>query len=321
MDLAQELESLFDRLWPILRSISGPGARQTHEVLGEIAPLKRIEVPSGTRVFDWTIPKEWRVQEAFVLCPDGRRILDVRDNNLHLLNYSAPFRGIVSQQELDRHLFSRPNLPDAVPYVTSYYKERWGFCIADSERRNLPDGDYQVVIDADLVEGSLTLSECILPGESDEEIFFSSFTCHPSMANNELAGPLVQAVLCRELARRASRRYTYRFVWHPETIGSIAYLHLRGDTLKRRMAAGFGFCCVGDGRRLTFKESRCGTTLADKVAEFCLKRYASKQTFIKPFEPFDGDERQYCSPGFDLPYGCFMHTPPRYVSGIPHVVG
>ena len=218
-----------------MRSITGEGVRLTHDILGEVVPLKRFEIPSGTEVFDWTVPQEWVVREAYVITPDGRRILDVRDNTLHLLNYAVPFRGELSRAELDAHLYSLPEQPDAIPYVTSYYAPRWGFCLSHNERVALPEGQYQVVVNTEYIDGSLTLSEAVLPGESEQEVLLSTYTCHPAMANNELSGPLVTAFLYRRLAAWKRRHYTYRFVFLPETIGSLAYLQLRGEHLKRQL--------------------------------------------------------------------------------------
>ena len=301
----QEIEAVFDRLWPLLRSLTGAGARATHDILGELAPLKRIEIPSGTQVFDWTVPKEWIVREAYVRAPDGRRILDVADNNLRLVNYSIPFRGRLSRRELDAHLHSRPDLPDAIPYVTSYYEPRWGFCLSERERRALPDGNYDVVVDTDLVDGALTVSEAVLEGSSQDEVLISSYTCHPSLANNELSGPLAAAFLYRRLAAWPRRRFSYRFVFAPETIGAIAYLSLRGDHLRRHLAAGYVVTCVGLDTHFTYKRSRRGDSLADSAAIAALNEIGADFR-LRDFSPTGSDERQYCSPGFDLAVGSLM---------------
>jgi len=301
----QEIEAVFDRLWPLLRSLTGAGARATHDILGEIVPLKRIEVPSGTQVFDWTVPKEWIVREAYVRAPDGRRMLDVADNNLRLVNYSVPFRGTLSRRELDAHLHSRPDLPDAIPYLTSYYEPRWGYCLSERERKALPDGNYDVVVDTNHIDGALTLSEAVLPGSSKDEILISSYTCHPSLANNELSGPLVAAFLYRRLAAWPMRRFTYRFVLAPETIGAIAYLSLRGEHLRQRLAAGYVVNCVGLDTHFTYKRSRRGDSLADTAAVAALKEIGA-DCKVRDFSPTGSDERQYCSPGFDLPVGSLM---------------
>ena len=306
---ADQIGVYFDRLWPILRSITGDGVRETHDILSELIPLERIEVPSGTCVFDWQVPKEWVVREAYLIAPDGQRILDVHDNNLHLLNYSVPFRGTVHRNELDSHLFSLPDQPDAIPYVTSYYSPRWGFCLSQRQRDALPDGIYRVVIDTDHIDGTMTLGEAVLRGRQDREVLISTNTCHPSLANNELSGPLVSAFLYRRLAALEERQLTYRFVFLPETIGSLAYLWLRGDHLRKHMVAGYTVTCVGDAGRFTYKRSRIGNGLPDRAAEHVLSRKFGSEFTIMDFFPDEGsDERQYCSPGFNLPVGSLMRT-------------
>ena len=285
-----------------------------HDILGELLPLRRIEIPSGTEVFDWTVPQEWVVGDAYVIDPHGRRILDIADNNLHLVNYSAPFHGVVARSELDRHLHSIPEMPDAIPYVTSYYERRWGFCLSQRQRDALPDGDYRVVIDTHFIDGSMTLSEAVLEGSHASEVLFSTYTCHPSMANNELSGPLIAAFLYRALAAKP-RRHTYRFAFLPETIGSIAYLHAFGDQLRQRLYAGYVLTCAGLDAPFVYKRSRRGATVADRAAEYCLSRRSPK-TRVIDFTPasFSSDERQYCSPGFNLPVGVVSRS---IVGGYP----
>ncbi len=308
METPEEIEDYFDRLWPILRSITGDGVRRTHDILAELVPLERMEIPSGTSAFDWTVPKEWVARSAYVVAPEGRTILDVRDNNLHLLNYSTPFRGVLSRAELDQHLHSLPNNPDAIPYVTSYYAPRWGFCLSQHHRDLLPEGQYEVVVDTDLVDGSLTLSEAVLPGEDPQEVIFSTYTCHPSMANNELSGPLVTAFLYQRLAQRSSRRLTYRFVFLPETIGSIVYLSLRGEHLRRSLTAGYVVTCCGDAGPYTLKRSRRGDSLADRAAMHVLRTRRLPHKVLDFFPHGGSDERQYCSPGFNLPVASLMRS-------------
>jgi aminopeptidase-like protein len=313
----EEIERLLDRLWPILRSITGDGVRETLTILSEIAPLCRIEVASATKVFDWTVPPEWVVREAYVLTPKGERILDVRENNLHLLNYSAPFRGTLSRAQLDAHLHSLPEQPRAIPYVTSYYERRWGFCISQHQRDQLPEGDYEVVIDTEHMQGSLSIGEAVLPadGDSEGEVLISTYTCHPSLANNELSGPLVAAFLHRRLSRWPSRRLTYRFVFAPETIGAVAYLSMCGEHLRQSLLAGYVVTCVGAGDRFTLKRSRRGDTLADRAALHVLNQ-SPEQPRVLDFFPSGSDERQYCSPGFNLPVASVMRlmygTYPEY---------
>jgi aminopeptidase-like protein len=307
--LADEMATYFDRLFPMMRSIAGAGVRQTLDILSEILPITQIEFPSGESVFDWTVPKEWVVREAYLVGPEGDRVIDVADHTLHLLNYSVPFRGKLSRSALDEHLYSLPEQPDAIPYVTSYYSPRWGFCLTDRQRQSLPEGDYEVVIDTDHIEGSLTIGECVLPGESDEEILISTNICHPSLANNELSGPIVSAFLGREIKKISDRRLTYRFVFLPETIGSICYLSRYGECLRKQMVAGYQVVCVGTDHPYVYKQSRRGDALADRAALTALKLRVGDDLQIQKFRPdWGSDERQYCSPGFNLPLGSLMRS-------------
>jgi aminopeptidase-like protein len=303
-----EIESYFDRLWPLLRSLTGAGVRQTHDIISEIVPLDRIEIPSGTKCFDWTVPKEWVVQGAYVIAPDGTRMFDVEENNLHLLNYSVAFEGTLSRQELDEHLHSLPDQPDAIPYVTSYYAPRWGFCVSHRQRQRLPDGEYQVVIRTAHIDGSMTLSEAVLQGDEEAEVLISTNTCHPSLANNELSGPLVAMFLYRRLASLPRRRLTYRFLFLPETIGAIAYLQKHGEHLREKLVAGYVVTCAGDAGPFTYKKSRRGDTLADRAATCVLRELESPGTRVLDFVPYGSDERQYCSAGFNLPVGSLMRS-------------
>jgi aminopeptidase-like protein len=303
-----DIEETFDRLWPIMRSITGDGVRETHDILSDIVPLERIEVPFGTQVLDWTVPKEWRFNEAYVVAPDGRRILDAKDNTLRLVNYSAPFRGKLTREALDEHLHSRPDLPDAIPYVTSYYEERWGFCLSQRERDSLLPGEYHVVVDTAFHDGSLTISEAVLSGTESDEVLISTNTCHPSMANNELSGPLAAAYLYRRIAAWPQRRLTYRFAFGPETIGAITYLSMRGEHWPKSLVAGFVVTCVGLDQAFVYKRSRRGDSLADRAAIHALEHMAVEYT-ARDFKPVGSDERQYCSPGYDLPVGSLMRGP------------
>jgi len=313
-----EIERTFDRLWPIMRSLSGQGVRTTLDVLGEIAsPMDRIEVPSGSHVFDWVVPSEWQFNEAYIIDPNGLRILDASENTLHLVNYSVPFRGRMTLDELQPHLFSIPERPAAVPYVTSYYTPRWGFCLSQEMRDSLPSGEYEVVVDCMHKDGGLTLGEVVLPGKETAEVLFSTYVCHPSLAHNELSGPLVAAYLCRALAALPDRRLTYRFLFSVETIGAISYLACRGDHLRSHLAAGYVVTCVGTEAPYTYKRSRRGDSLADRAALQVLRHRAPGYHEVIGFDPADAsDERQYCSPGFDLPVGSLMrmryNTYPEY---------
>lgn len=304
----QSIEQYFDRLWPICRSITGDGLRKSLHILSELIPLKLCEVPTGTKVFDWEVPREWNINDAYIICPDGRKIADFKENNLHIVNYSIPIDTYIEFDELSQHLYYIDNQPDAIPYRTSYYRDNWGFCLTKKEYNSLPkEGVYKVYIDSSLKRGSLTYGELILKGETNEEILFSTYMCHPSLANNELSGPLVLAFLYQRIAKKNRRKYTYRFVVTPETIGSITYLSRNGRYLKSHIKAGYIITCVGDSGNFTYKCSRSGNSYADQVAKHVLKHNGIDYQIVD-FSPIGSDERQYCSPGFNLPVGSLMRT-------------
>lgn len=305
--LAETLEQYFDTLWPINRSIAGPGLRASLDVLADLIPTERHRFPTGTKVFDWEVPREWEVHEAYLVDPDGRRRADFAAHNLHLVAHSTPVRARMPLSGLRPHLHSRPDLPDAIPYVLSLYAENWGFCLADRELRELPDGEYEVVIDSELRPGHVEIGEAVLPGESEDEVLFSSYLCHPSLANNELSGPLAIAVLFDRLRRRPRRRLTYRFMLGAETIGTLCFLLLRGAHLQQHLRAGYVVTCVGDRAPFTLKTSRRGNSLADRAARQVLRE--TGEHVVIPFDPGNGsDERQYCTPGFNLPVASVMRT-------------
>jgi aminopeptidase-like protein len=304
--LAARMHAAVRELYPICRSITGDGLRQSLRILSRIAPLTLREVPTGTQVFDWTIPREWTLRSARLTAPDGSVIADADQLNLHVLNYSAPFRGKVDLPELQRHLHSLPDQPLLVPYRTSYYQEAWGFCISDAARARLVPGEYEVLIDTTLAAGSMTLGECVVPGALQDEVLISAHCCHPSLANDNLSGMVLSATLARLLAA-VRPRYTYRFLFLPGTIGSIAWLALNEERA-RRVAHGLVVACAGDKGQLTYKRSRRGNAAIDRAVAHVLA-HSGQPHQLRDFTPYGYDERQYCSPGFDLPVGSLTRTP------------
>ena len=315
-DAGRNMYELAGRLFPICRSITGNGFRQSLEMIREILPeIQVFEIPSGTAVYDWTVPKEWNIRGGWIKNLQGETIIDFNDCNLHVMGYSVPVHQTISREELLDHIYTQPEQPEWIPYVTSYYKERWGFCMSERQKQALTDAEYEVCIDSTLEDGSLTYGELVLPGETDDEIFFSTYLCHPSMANNELSGPCVQTEVIKYLKSLSHRRYTYRFVFIPETIGSIAYLSRNLEVLQQHVKAGFVLSCVGDNRTYSMVSTKYEDTLADRVLNNVLKFHYPdylRYSFMKRAS----DERQYGSAGVDLPVCAFCrskyHEYPEY---------
>ncbi len=303
---AGEMRRLMTELFPICRSITGDGVRRTLEIVQQLVPLEIIEVPSGTAVFDWTVPNEWNIREAYIKGPDGEKVVDFGEHNLHLVGYSVPVRQKMPLDELEEHLHSLPEQPELIPYRTSYYKEIWGFCLRHDQRTRLEDGEYEVVIDSSLEPGHLTYGELVLPGECEEEILVSCHLCHPSLANDNLSGLAVAVFLAKAL-EAAERRFTYRFLFIPGTIGSITWL-ARNQETAQRIRAGLVAANLGDPGSFHYKRSRQGDTEIDRAVQVAL-RDTGEEYRVEDFVPFGYDERQYCSPGFDLAVGSLTRTP------------
>jgi aminopeptidase-like protein len=299
------MHELVTELYPICRSITGDGLRQTLARLAQEIPLVRHEVPTGTRAFDWTVPREWNVRDAYVKDPGGARVIDFRRHNLHLVNYSVPVHRKMTLAELRPHLHSLPEQPDLIPYRTSYYRESWGFCLPHRQLQALPDTEYEVCVDATLEDGHLTYGECLLQGETEDEILVSCHACHPSLADDNLSGLVVATFLAKHLMG-VRRRHSVRFVFAPGTIGAITWLS-RNEAVTRNIRHGLVLTCIGDRASFTYKRSRRGDAPIDRAMEHVL-RHADPGHRVVPFSPYGYDERQYCSPGFDLPVGCLMRS-------------
>jgi aminopeptidase-like protein len=296
------------KMFPICRSITGNGFRESLEMLREAVPeIQVYEVPTGTTVFDWTVPKEWNIRGGGIYRLNGDKVIDFKDSNLHIVGYSLPIDKVVSREELLEHVYTMPDQPDWIPYVTSYYKERWGFCMTENQKQTLTDEEYHVVIDSTLEDGSLTYGELIVPGQTDDEILFSSYLCHPSMANDDLSGPVVLTELMKYVLQMKDRRYTYRFVINPETIGAITYISRNIDALLKHVKAGFVLSCVGDDRTYSYLATKYGDTLTDRVMQNVLKFHFPE---YKKYSFLDrgSDERQYGSAGVNLPVCGFCRS-------------
>jgi aminopeptidase-like protein len=304
-ETGQELHRFAAELYPICRSITGEGIRRTLNLIGQRIPLQMMEVPTGTHVFDWTVPKEWNIRDAYVKGPDGKRVVDFHEHSLHILNYSVPVHATLPLSELKPHLYTIPEKPDWIPYRTSYYKENWGFCLSHNQLLALKDGNYEVHIDSSLKDGSLIYGECYLPGRSKDEVLISCHACHPSLANDNLSGLTVATFLAKFLSGR-DLRYSYRFLFIPGTIGAIAWLAQNRESVGR-IRHGLVLTCIGDAGGLHYKKSRRGDAEIDRAASHVL-RHCGELAEILEFSPDGYDERQYCSPGFNLPVGCLSRS-------------
>jgi aminopeptidase-like protein len=304
--LGRDAYALATRLFPICRSITGEGIRRTLAEIRSVVPLELHEIPTGTEILDWTVPREWNIRDACITDLSGRRIIDFRAHNLHVVSYSIPIRARMHLDDLKAHLHTLPDHPDWIPYRTSYYKETWGFCLTQRQLDAFTDDTYDVCIDSTLEEGHLTYGEYYLSGETTDEMLISCHACHPSLANDNLSGVAVSALLARIVSSRRNR-LSYRFLFLPGTIGSISWL-ARNEKTTHQIKAGLVAACLGDPGQFQYKQSRQGKALIDRVVEYVLKQNGQPHN-IRPFSPYGYDERQYCSPGFDLPVGSLTRTP------------
>jgi len=304
-EIGEELHGFAAELFPICRSITGNGLRQTLAMVKKRIQLETFEVASGTQVFDWTVPKEWNVLDAYINDQTGKRVVDFQQSNLHLMNYSSPVHATMPLGELKPHLFTLPEKADWIPYRTSYYREDWGFCLSHNQLLALEDGDYEVCVDSSLGDGYLSYGECFLPGRSSEEVLVSCHVCHPSLANDNLSGLVVAAALAQLLSGK-DRQYSYRFLFVPGTIGAITWL-ARNQASTANIRHGLVLTCLGDNGRFHYKKSRRGNSEIDRVAADVLSHLTDVSEILE-FSPYGYDERQYCSPGFNLPVGCLMRS-------------
>jgi aminopeptidase-like protein len=304
--VGRDAYELMRRLFPFCRSLTGDGVRATFDVLEEQLPIIRTEIPTGTRVFDWIVPDEWNIRDAYIADSDGRRVVDFRRSTLHVVSYSEPVRTTLPLEALRERLHTLPEQPDVIPYRTSYYERTWGFCLSHRHLLELQPGDYEVVIDSSLEPGSVTYTELVIEGAGKGEMLISTYVCHPSLANDNLSGIAVTAMLARELLERRSQ-YSYRFLFAPGTIGPLAWLHQNREGLDD-IQHGLTLSCLGDGGNLTYKRSRSGEAEVNQAMETVLRDCGVPHRVL-PWEPWGGDERQFCSPGFDLPVGSLMRTP------------
>lgn len=305
-EIGEEIYQLISKLYPICRSITGNGFRETLQIIQQHIPLEVHEVPTGTQVFDWTIPKEWNIKDAYIKNSQGKKIVDFANSNLHIMNYSIPVHKKLSLPELKEHLFTIPEYPEWIPYQTSYYKERWGFCLTHNQYLELQDEEYEVYIDSSLQPGNLTYGEYFIPGEITDEVLISCHACHPSLCNDNLSGISIAVFLAKHLSQ-FTPHYSYRFIFIPGTIGSITWLCINQEHVSQ-IKHGLVLSCLGDSGNFTYKKSRRGNTEIDNIVTYILDNTTQSDRIID-FSPYGYDERQYCSPGFNLPIGCLMRSP------------
>ena len=304
--MTANIDKLFDQLYPICRSITGDGIRESLKIISKHLPIKIYSIKSGTKVFDWVVPKEWKLNRAILKDLNNKTIIDTKDSNLHVLNFSYPFKGTIHFKELKKHLHTKKDLPNAIPYVTSYYKKNWGLCMSHNQFLKLKNKKYKVFIDTEIKNGFLNYGSFELKGESKKIFLITSYLCHPSMANNELSGPLTMIKIYEKLKKLRKRKYTYRFLLIPETIGSITYLHKQGKEISKKIVGGIVLTCLGGpNTKISFKLSRHSwlnqDSKIDKLAKH-LSTFESKNYSSRDFSPLGGsDERQFCSPGYNLP--------------------
>lgn len=305
-DIGQEMYQLMTELYPLCRSITGDGLRETLRIIGNQIPIRIYEVPTGTPVFDWTVPREWRINDAYIKNSKGEKVVDFKHSNLHVVSYSIPIRQTMTLGELKQHLFTLPDHPDWIPYRTSYYKETWGFCLSHKQFLELQEDEYEVVIDSSLEDGHLTYGEYYIKGQTSDEVLISCHTCHPSLGNDNLSGLSLSVFLAKRLSS-LELRFSYRFLYIPVTIGSITWL-AQNETQVARIKHGLVVTCVGDPGKTTYKKSRRGDAEIDKAMAHVLAHSGAEYRLME-FIPYGYDERQFCSPAFNLPVGCLMRTP------------
>jgi aminopeptidase-like protein len=304
--MGERMHRLIAELYPICRSLTGNGVRQTLRILNDLIPLKIHEVPTGTPVFDWTVPQEWNIADGYIKNSRGERVVDFQRSNLHVMGYSVPIKKVMSLGQLRPHLASIPDQPDWIPQRSLYFKRDWGFCLTHTQLMALEEGDYEVCIESSLVDGHLTYGECLLPGELTDEILLSTHICHPSLCNDNLSGIAISAYLAKFLSTR-KHRYSYRFLFIPTTVGAITWLS-KNESHLQCVKHGLVMTCLGDAGKITYKKTRRGNTEIDRAALHVLRHSGDKYDLLE-FSPIGYDERQYCSPAFDLAVGCFMRTP------------